>query len=136
MRYLLDTDTCIMIIRQKPPRLLERLLAQDPGSVGVSAITVAELSYGVWKSRDPARNSQALERFLLPLIVAPFDEAAATAYGPIRTALESSGQIIGGMDLLIAAHARALKAVLVTNNVREFQRIPGLMIENWMEERV
>jgi len=134
MLYLLDTDTCITIIRHRPEPLLERLFSIAPGEVGISAITAAELSYGVHKSRDRERNSRALEEFLLPLLVMPFDEQAAEAYGLVRAGLEGLGLPIGGMDTLIGSHALALKVALVTNNVREFSRIRGLRVENWLAQ--
>jgi tRNA(fMet)-specific endonuclease VapC len=132
MKYLLDTNICIQIIRQKPGRLLSRLTALPVGDVGLSTITVAELQVGVRKSRDPGRNAEALALFLLPLEIAAFDYAAAEAYGHIRAALESAGTQIGPLDTLIAGHAVSLKATLVTNYVAEFSRVPGLRIENWL----
>jgi tRNA(fMet)-specific endonuclease VapC len=134
VRYLLDTDTCVAIIRQRRGPLVDRLFAQPVGDVGVSAITAAELAYGVQKSRDPARNAQALERFLIPLALAPFDEAAARAYGAVRADLEAAGRTIGAMDMLIGAHAIALGACLLTGNAREFSRIRGLQVDSWMPD--
>ena len=132
MRYLLDTNICIQIIRRKPSELLSRLTALPVGDVGLSTITVAELHVGVQKSRDPARNAEALTLFLLPLEIAAFDYAAAEAYGRIRAALESAGTPIGPLDTLIAGHAVSLDAILVTDNTAEFSRVPGLRIENWL----
>ena len=132
MRYLLDTNICIQIIRRKPSELLSRLTALPVGDVGLSTITAAELHVGVQKSRDPARNAEALTLFLLPLEIAAFDYAAAEAYGRIRAALESAGTPIGPLDTLIAGHAVSLDAILVTDNVAEFSRVPGLRIENWL----
>ena len=132
MRYLLDTNICIQIIRRKPSELLSRLTALPVGDVGLSTITAAELHVGVQKSRDPARNAEALTLFLLPLEVAAFDYAAAEAYGRIRAALESAGTPIGPLDTLIAGHAASLDVILVTDNVAEFSRVPGLRIENWL----
>ena len=132
MRYLLDTNICIHIIRQKPAGLLSRLTTLSIGDVGLSTITVAELQVGVRKSRDPGRNAEALALFLLPLEIAAFDYAAAEAYGRIRAALESAGTPIGPLDTLIAGHAASLDAILVTDNVAEFSRVPGLLIENWL----
>ena len=132
MRYLLDTNICIHIIRQKPAGLLSRLTTLSIGDVGLSTITVAELQVGVRKSRDPGRNAEALALFLLPLEIAAFDYAAAEAYGRIRAALESAGTPIGPLDTLIAGHAVSLDAILVTDNVAEFSRVPGLLIENWL----
>jgi len=131
MRYMLDTNTCIYIIRRRPASVIERLREAEPADVGVSAITVSELEYGAAKSSRPAQSYFALARFLAPLEIAPYDHRAAHAYGPIRAELEAGGRVIGPLDLLIAAHARALGAVLVTNNKREFRRIPGLAVENW-----
>ena len=132
MRYLLDTNICIHLIRYKPPPLLQTLTALPVGDVGVSAITVAELQAGVRKSREPERNAEALAMFLLPLVVADFDCAAAEAYGRVRAHLESAGTQIGPLDTLIAGHAVSLDATVVTDNVGEFSRIPGLRIENWL----
>jgi len=132
MRYLLDTNICIQVIRRKPSELLSRLTALPVGDVGMSTITVAELHVGVQKSRDPARNAEALTMFLLPLEIAAFDYAAAEAYGRIRAALESSGTPIGPLETLIAGHAVSLNTTLVTDNVAEFSRVPGLQIENWL----
>lgn len=131
--WLLDTNICIYLIRRKPPRLLERLREVDIHAVGVSAVTVAELQYGVAKSARPEQNALALAALLAPLGVEPFDDAAAAVYGGVRADLERAGTPIGSMDLLIASHALALGRTLVTNNVREFQRVAGLKIDNWAE---
>jgi tRNA(fMet)-specific endonuclease VapC len=131
MRYLLDTNICIYLINDRPVSVRKRLSSLDPGDVGVSSITVAELAYGVEKSKSP-RNLAALEGFLLPLEIAPFDLDAAMAYGSIRATLERKGLPIGPLDLQIAAHAIALAVVLVTNNQREFKRVEGLRVENWI----
>ena len=132
MRYMLDTNICIGLIRQNSPVLIERLTACTPGEVGVSSITIAELAYGVQKSSQTQQNMQALEQFLLPFEMADFDQPASLAYGMIRAMLEQTGNIIGAMDMLIGAHAFSLEATLVTNNTNEFQRIPNLNIEDWM----
>jgi len=132
MLRMLDTDICIYLIRRKPIHVLERLRSFRPADVAVSSVTVAELQYGAYKSSRPERNQEALGEFLLPLEVVSFDESAATHYGEIRTYLERKGNIIGAMDLLIAAHARSLALTLVTNNIQEFQRVPGLHAENWV----
>ncbi len=131
MNYLLDTNICVAIIRQKPKHVLDRLTRQTPGTVGVSAITVAELAYGVTKSAQVEQNRAALEQFLLPLDVLDFDQDAAAAYGDIRTHLERQGMPIGSMDLLIGAHALSASRILVTHNTNEFARIPGLTLEDW-----
>jgi tRNA(fMet)-specific endonuclease VapC len=132
MKYLLDTNICIYIIRQKPPMVLERLQKLTVAEIGVSIITLAELEYGVAKSSFPERNRMALLRFAAPFKVVPFSEAAAVFYGKVRADLEKNGQIIGPYDLLIGAQALAEKLILVTNNEREFRRIPGLAVENWV----
>jgi tRNA(fMet)-specific endonuclease VapC len=133
MKYLLDTSICIYLIRQKPPQVLDKFAALSFGDIGVSTSTVAELQYGVQKSQRPEQNQQALEQFLIPLIIADFDQDAAMAYGAIRATLEQQGTPIGSLDLLIAAHARSLGVTLVTNNLREFARVPDLETVNWAE---
>jgi tRNA(fMet)-specific endonuclease VapC len=132
VKVLLDTNICIYLIKQQPPSVLERFLSHPVGDIGLSSITVAELAYGVMKSRHPAKNRLALEQFLIPLDVAAFDQDAARAYGRLRAQLEQKGSPIGSMDLLIAAHALSLDVRLVTNNLREFRRVPGLRVENWV----
>lgn len=132
MRYLLDPNICIYVIRRHPPQVLARFQRCAIGDIGISTVTLAELQYGVAKSVSPARNQQALDAFTLPLEVIPFEAAAAAAYGPIRAALERQGIPIGAMDLLIAAHALSLGITLVTNNSREFRRVEGLQMETWV----
>ncbi len=132
MRFLLDTDTCIALIKRKPAGALKRLTSFDAGEAGISAVTLAELRFGVAKSAERERNGRALDEFLLPLEVADFDERAADFYGAVRASLEASGRPIGPLDTLIGAHALAMGAVLVTHNVREFRRIPGLAVEDWL----
>lgn len=131
MKYLLDTDICIYLIKRRPESVVRHLAAQQVGDVGVSAVTVAELRYGVARSAQTERNARALELFLAPLVIADFDASAATAYGAVRAALERAGAPIGALDTLIAAHALSLGATLVTNNTREFDRVPGLSLANW-----
>lgn len=130
MRYLLDTNICIYVINRKPPEVLAQFLAHEDEGIGISAVTAAELYWGVRKSGS-ARNLHALEKFLAPLEVADFDLAAAQAYGDLRAWLEAKGTPIGPLDTQIAAHALALGTTLVTNNQREFRRVPGLIVENW-----
>jgi len=134
LKYLLEPNVCIALIRQKPAALLQRLTSLQPGEVGISSITLAELTYGAAKSSHPEQNLSALEQFILPLDLADFDQKAARAYGQIRASLEHTGVVIGSMDMLIAAHAISLNAILVTNNTREFQRVRGLVIEDWISE--
>jgi len=129
--YLLDTNVCVVVIRRQPPALIQRLTSHAPDGVAVSTITVAELQFGVAKSQAPAKNQAALDHFLVPLDILPFDHAACEAYGRVRADLERRGLAIGSLDTLIAAHALSLGAVVVTNNVREFSRVSGLVVEDW-----
>jgi tRNA(fMet)-specific endonuclease VapC len=131
MKYMLDTDTCIALIRQRSPRLLAKVVSFPQGEIGLSSITVAELQYGVERSQYGDKNRTALAQFLLPFDIADFDYAAALAYGRIRAELEAKGMPIGALDTLIAAHALALQVTLVTHNLGEFQRVQGLVVENW-----
>ena len=132
MKYLLDTNICVALIRQKSPAVLQRLVLLKPGDVAISSITLAELVYGAEKSTKNEENLTALQQFVLPLEQVTFDQQAAIAYGKIRADLERTGNIIGSMDMLIAANALSLDLVLVTNNVREFSRVQGLVIEDWI----
>jgi tRNA(fMet)-specific endonuclease VapC len=134
IRYLLDTNICIYIIKQHPKQVIEHLRTLLVGDVAISAITLAELEYGAAKSSRPEQNREALIAFTAPLEVLPFDDNASLHYGEIRADLERSGMVIGAMDMLIAAHARSRSLKLVTNNSREFQRIHGLDIENWVKK--
>jgi tRNA(fMet)-specific endonuclease VapC len=131
MKWMLDTNICIDIIKERPPSVLDRFKRHAVGEIGISVVTLAELEYGVSASSRPARNREALDQFVSPLEVAPFDRDATAAYGRLRAALEKKGQMIGSMDLLIAAHAVSLDVRLVTHNSREFGRVPGLKIEDW-----
>jgi tRNA(fMet)-specific endonuclease VapC len=128
---LLDTNICIHIINARPAAVLERFRQYRMGEIGVCSVVAAELAYGVIKGGS-SRNRQALEMFLAPLIVLSFDEAAIWAYGELRAELERRGTPIGSLDTMIAAHALSGKAPLVTNNTREFARVPGLRLENWL----
>ncbi len=132
MQILLDTNICIYIIKNRPPEIRERFKRFTPGDIGVSSITAAELHYGVAKSSAREKNAHALEAFLLPLEIVPFDVESAAAYGKIRSALERQGTPIGGMDMLIAAQAIAHACTLITHNLKEFQRIPGLKCATWV----
>ena len=134
IRYLLDTNICIYIIKQHPKQVIEHLRTLLVGDVAISVITLAELEYGAAKSSRPEQNREALIAFTAPLEVLPFDDNASLHYGEIRAELERSGMVIGAMDMLIAAHALSRSLKLVTNNSREFQRIHGLDIENWVKK--
>ena len=131
MRYMLDTNIIAYAIKKRPEIVLARLTAHDPQDICISAITMAELEYGVCKSSRPEQNRLALMAFLARIQVLPFDADAAREYGSIRAVLAGKGTPIGGNDLLIAAHARALGLILVTGNTREFERVEGLLLENW-----
>ena len=129
--YLLDTNTCIYIIKKRPEQVIKRLRNTRISEVGVSSITLSELEYGAAKSSRPEQNKLAIVEFLAPLEILSFDDMAAQEYGKVRAYLERQGTPIGSMDMLIAAHALSLNCVLVTNNEREFRLIPTLKIENW-----
>ncbi len=128
---LLDTNICIYIINAKPPAVLERFRQYRMGDIGLCSVVAAELAFGVAKS-DSARNRQALEMFLAPLIILPFDTAAVWVYGDLRADLERRGTPIGSLDTMIAAHALSQQALLITNNTREFSKVPGLQLDNWV----
>ncbi|MBI4234876.1 type II toxin-antitoxin system VapC family toxin [Candidatus Peregrinibacteria bacterium] len=130
-KYLLDTDICIYIIKNKPPKVLAKFKKLHRHNISISAITLAELEYGVFKSTSSEKNQIALAKFLSFIGILPFDTEAAFYYGEIRAHLEKKGNIIGSMDMLIAAHALAKKMTLVTNNTKEFKRVKNLKIENW-----
>jgi tRNA(fMet)-specific endonuclease VapC len=131
--YLLDTNICIELIRGRSQRVLSQLRNCNVGEVAISSITLAELQYGVARSSDPARNVLALAQFCVSLERPPFDASAAEVYGGVRVALERIGKPIGPLDILIAAHALALDVTLVSNNEREFRRVRGLRLVNWMK---
>jgi len=132
MKWMLDTNICIAIIRRQPEAALKRLRGKPIGQVGISSITLAELAFGAAKSQHSEQARLALAEFLLPLEVAPFDDVAAAAYGGVRSSLEKRGKPIGPLDTLIAAHALAQGAVLVTGNTREFAKVKDLPVENWL----
>jgi len=131
MKYMLDTNICIYIIKEKPRKVLEKFQTLDIGDICISMITFAELEYGIEKSNYPDKNRTALTSFLAPIEILPFSQKAAIQYGEIRAKLESQGKIIGAYDLMIGAHAKAENLILVTNNEKEFNRISQLSIENW-----
>jgi len=133
MKLLLDTDTCIHLIRRRDPDLLRRIKRYSPGDIGIASITLAELAFGVSKSAQPEKNEAALEEFTMPLEIAAFDQAAARSYGIVRARLEKSGTAIGVLDMLIGGHALSLGVTLVTHNTREFSRIAGLRLADWIQ---
>ena len=132
MRFLLDTDICIYAINERPTAVLNALREHERDGLGISSVTAAGLCCGV-ACTGTQRNLRALRQFLAPLDVAPFDHAAAEVCGAIRAWHASQGTPIGPYDVQIAAHAQSLGVTLVTNNVREFSRVPGLRIENWAD---
>lgn len=130
--YLLDTNICIHIRRERPQEVLKRFESLTPGSTAISVVTYGELSYSACKSGNAEQASTILEQLVTLIPVLPLDAATARTYGKIRFDLSRRGEIIGNNDLWIAAHALSLGITLVTNNEREFQRIPNLKIENWV----
>ena len=128
---LLDTNICVYIINTKPAAVLARFQQYRLGDIGLCSVVAAELAFGVAKSGS-ARNRQALEMFLAPLTILPFDAAAVWAYGDLRADLERRGTPIGSLDTMIAAHALSQQALLITNNTREFAKVPGLQLDNWV----
>jgi len=129
--YMLDTDICIYIINTKSIELAKKISSAPADKICISTISQAELEYGVSKSQQPAKNAQALAKFLSVLKVVNFDDEAAQIYGEIRANLERKGTVIGNMDMLIAGHAKSKGYILVTNNEQEFNRVDGLIVENW-----
>lgn len=130
-RYMLDTNMCIYLMKHQPEQVARRFAQCYAGDVVMSAITYAELEYGVAVSTDPARDQANLTALAEDIPVAPFDAAAGMAYGPIRLATRDSKR--DHLDKLIAAHAVSLGVTLVTNNTRDFAKYPGLGIENWLD---
>lgn len=131
LKYLLDTNIVIYVIKRRPPEVHEQF-NRHHDHMALSAVTLAELMHGVEKSSDPARNLAVVEDFCSRLSILPYGEKAAAHYGAIRAVLERRGDSIGVNDLHIAAHARSEGLTLVSNNLREFARVPGLLTENWV----
>jgi tRNA(fMet)-specific endonuclease VapC len=119
-------------MKKKPLQVIEKLLENATEKLGISSITLSELQNGVEKSRNPKENQKALSEFLVDLEIYSYDDNAAFEYGKVRSFLEKKGTPIGAMDTLIAAHALSLKAKLVSNNIKEFKRVPKLKLENWV----
>lgn len=132
MTYLLDTNICIYALKKRPPEVLQRFREVGRGAVAVSVITVMELRQGAEKSERVAENHSRLDFFLHPMKILPFDSEAALQGARLRAHLERQGTKIGDLDTLIAAQALAADLILVTNNLREFKRVPGLRTENWV----
>ena len=132
MKYLLDTNICIYVINEKPKKVLRKFERYPVHEFAISSITHAELQYGVAKSKHKNRNQEALDGFLLPLTILPFHgKRLVERYGNIRIFLESKRKTIGPLDTLIAAHALSLDLTIISNNIKEFSRIPNLKCENW-----
>ena len=135
MKYILDTNICIYIINEKPDKVLRKFELYPVYEFGISSITHAELQYGIEKSKNKNTNQAALDEFLLPLTILPFHgQRLVTCYGEIRASLESKGQTIGPLDMLIAAHALSLDLIIISNNIKEFSRIQNLKCENWISD--
>jgi len=132
--YFLDTNICIYIIKRAPVKVFRRLKKHHVGDIAISAITHSELQFGISKSHPDNReaNQSLLNQFLAPIEILDYPKEASSLYGEIRAHLEHKGKTIGNLDLLIAAHALHHQATLVTNNMKEFSRVPDLEIENWL----
>ncbi len=133
IKYMLDTNICIYIIKKKPADIIERFRQTQISQIGISSITLSELEYGIVKSSKPDQNQFALAQFLAPLEILPYGDEAAQQYGRLRAFLEKQGTPIGSLDMLIAAHALSIDSILVTNNEKEFNRAPNLNIDNWVK---
>lgn len=132
MKYMLDTNICIFLIKHKPESVIRKFLEYEPADICLSSITYAELCHGVENSQAKEKNHMALMMFLSGISILPFDAKAAQAYGVIRAELQKQGNLIGPMDMLIAAHAKSLDLTLVTNNTKEFLRVNNLNVEDWV----
>ena len=132
MKYMLDTNICIYIIKHRPEEVIQKFMEHDPDDICISAITYAELVHGVEKSQAKEKNRVALMVLLSEIQIVPFDDLAAQIYGEIKADLQKKGTPIGLMDTLIAGHAKALNLTLVTNNTKEFARVEGLELEDWV----
>ncbi len=133
IKYMLDTNICIYIIKRKPTDVIARFRQTQISQVGISSITLSELEYGVAKSSKPDQNQFALAQFLAPLEILSYGDEAAQQYGRLRALLEKQGTPIGSLDMLIAAHVLSIDCILVTNNEKEFNRVPNLKIDNWVK---
>ena len=132
IRYMLDTDACIALIKNRPVLMRNRLSLLTPEEVGISGMVAAELWFGVANSQKKKKNESALKDFLEFVTLLDWPSEASALYGRVRVQLQKQGTPIGAMDLLIASHALFIDTILVTNNTREFERVPGLKVENWL----
>ena len=133
MRYMLDTNICIYAIKHKAREVIERLKEHNPSEICISSVTYAELIHGVEKSKAVDKNRIALTLLLTDIEILPFDISAAEGYGEIRAELERKGALIDPLDMMIAGHAKSLGYTVVTNNIKEFERIDGLRLEKWVD---
>jgi tRNA(fMet)-specific endonuclease VapC len=129
---MLDTNTCIYVIKRKPINVINRFRRIQLSQIGISSITLSELEYGVMKSSKPGQNQLALAQFLAPLEILSYDDEAARHYGSLRTKLEKRATPIGSLDLLFGAHALSAGCILITNNEGEFKRVQDLKVANWV----
>jgi tRNA(fMet)-specific endonuclease VapC len=132
MKYLLDTNICIYIIKKKPETVLKKFAQIKPGNITISVITVSELAFGVYNSSRPDTNLISLQEFLAPLVILDFDSNDAYEYGKLRSILKKEGKPIGAMDMLIGAQALSRNLILVSNNIFEFEKVKNLKFENWI----
>jgi tRNA(fMet)-specific endonuclease VapC len=132
MRFMLDTNICIEMLRAGSRKMVSRLKQHQIDDVAICSVTLAELQYGAAKSARPAHHAMLIAQFCAPIAIMAFDHAAAETYGTVRAALERAGTPIGPLETLIASHALSLDLTLVTSNDREFQRVKGLRVENWL----
>ena len=136
IKYMLDTDICSYIMREKPLEVLRHFDALKMEQFGISIITYAEFMYGIENSLNPKKHRFTVEKFILHVDILPWDQSAAKHYGQIRAELQKNGNSIGAMDMMIAGHARSIKRTLVTNNEKHFSRVSNLKIENWTSSPV
>ena len=132
MMFLIDTNICIYIMNNHPPQVIQKFREIGAGNVCISSVTVSELQYGVFKSKQIKKNVKRLDEFLSPFEIISYDESASIYYGKIRSHLEKKGHVIGPLDMLIAAHAVSENLTLITNNEKEFKRVKSLKVENWV----
>lgn len=133
--FLIDTNICIYIMNNHPPEIIQKFRDIGVGNICISSITVSELQYGVYKSNQLKKNIKRLEEFLSPFEILAYDENASIYYGKIRSRLEKQGNVIGPLDMLIAAHALSENLTLITNNEKEFKRVKSLKVKNWVKYR-
>ncbi len=135
MMFLIDTNICIYIMNDHPPEVIQKFREMGIGNICISSITVSELQYGAYKSKQIQKNIKRLAEFLSPFEILAYDENAARCYGEIRSQLEKKGNVIGPLDLLIAAHALSENLTLITNNEKEFKRVKSLKVKNWVKRK-